>query len=268
MPYTFGGNTGDDVTSSVGTTMMAASTAMFISMWIFPTTLTSGRCIWSFGNINCCGIHTTTSELFFNTDESTGAAWNTTGAALAVNKWSYVAVLESHAAASAVAWRVWTGDAENPPVERTVTQTTAPGTGFTGNAALTVGNKGTGVLAFQGDIAQVAFAASSLTGADASFYVPATVGTITQAEADLINILLVQPLWQGDYAKLTETRRSSATGLNTRWFIEMQGVPLLIGNNVAAGNPYISPTVNTALPSNNGCPRPPYSRPFLSFDRR
>lgn len=270
MPYTVGAGTTDDITYTPNQTMMAAESELFVCMWIRPTTLTANRVLWSCGNTaNCAQIHSTTSEVAMLTNDSTGASWHTTGAALATNKWTFLAFLVSLTTTGsvAVAWRVWMGTVDTPPVEITVAQDIAPSGTFTGSTSHTLGNRGIASVAFQGDICQAVWMANAALAAAAPMAPVAAHGAITQAEADVVRDHYVIPFWLGDYAKMLE-RRPSGQVTNNRWFEECALLDVVTGVPQTAVTPEIVPTRLGVTISQNGSPRPPISRPGWPLIRR
>lgn len=195
MSYTCGAATGDDI-ATVITQLGATATSCFVAGWWKPTTLTATRGLWSAGNIFGAEIDTTTSELRLRTDNTTDGQWTTTGVGLTVNQWKFLAFANScNNTGPAAAWVVWSGTGETAPQQVTVTQATAPNGNFTGSTAVVLGNKGTGTLAFQGEIGPAVFArhASSIQG----FVPTTTAGTIAQEGIDVIYERLVLPIWSG-----------------------------------------------------------------------
>jgi hypothetical protein len=205
MPYTFGNTVNDDITWGAGLAIaqggVTSSTITLVTGWWRPTTLTATRGLWSAGNTIGAEIDTTTDELRLRTDNTTDGQWTTTGVDMAVNNWYYLAFLLSTNASTGAAWRVWRATPDTPPVEVTVTVAVALSGAFTSNATFYIGNKGTGALSFQGQVANVAVLNQG-GGSTPSNRPPMFVnayGTISQEQADRIRDLYVIPHWQGDY---------------------------------------------------------------------
>ena len=198
MSFVFGGATGDDVRFTTGVSAGATGQHTLVCMWVYPTTLTAGRGLWSFGTVFGAEIGTTTSEVTLRTDNTTDSVWNTSGLGLVTNKWQFLAFLNScNNTGPATSWRVWIGDNETSPVEVTATQATAPVGSFVGTTALCIGNKGTaGVVAFQGTIGSFTCMIQGTTGINYSIPLT-TAGTIPQEAANQVLERLVRPLWQG-----------------------------------------------------------------------
>lgn len=159
MAYTFGGATGDDITLTTTGSAGGSAQTVLACGWFYPTTLTATRGYWSCGNTFGAEVDTTTSELRMKTQNATtGGVWTTTGAGITTNKWWFIAWLFScNNTGPTHAWRVWVGSIDAVPALVTVNNGTAPVGNFTGSTSRTVGNKGTGTLAFQGDIGWMTF---------------------------------------------------------------------------------------------------------------
>jgi hypothetical protein len=197
MSYTCGAATTDDLATGFNT-VGANDTNCFVAGWWKPTTLTATRGLWSAGNIFGAEIDTTTSELRLRTDNTTDGQWTTTGVGLTVDQWKFLAFANSCSNTGPTAsWVVWSGTNEVAPQRVTVTQATAPNGNFTGSANTYLGNKGTGTLAFQGQLGPAVFGRnpSSIFG-----YVPTTTaGTIAQEGIDYVYANLVLPIWLGNW---------------------------------------------------------------------
>lgn len=197
MPYTFGAATGDDMTFIAGSNGFGNGTHSFIAGWWYPTTLTAGRGYFSFGNVAGVKVGTTTSELQMVLDATVDGVWNTSGAGITTNKWWFLAFLQSATnTGMAAAWRVWVGDEITRPRPITPTQATAPTTSFTGSTSRTLGNIGTGTVAFQGDIGWALMASQAHASALRN-PIHQSLGTISAAEELLCEQTLVVPLWMG-----------------------------------------------------------------------
>lgn len=271
MAYTFGAGTGDDINLTTAATMLGNSRFTFVCGWWLPTTLTSTRGLWSAGNTARIIVDTTTSQLRLVTDNTTDGIW-TAPAGMATNVWSFIAVLGSFTnTGPAAAWRVWVGNWPNAPSEITVTQSTAPVGNFTASSAFTIGNVGTGTVAWQGDIDEIYWynAATQARG----LVEAAALGAITQAEADFVFQRWVLPLWLG------AGWGGCPTGLPTFWQqdanahqfgyipLGIQRVGYTYDTNTAV-QAYTALTVNGATLSQNRCPRPaPLGMPMRAMAR-
>lgn len=264
MPYTFGAGTGDDINWAMGMTMGATARLHLVCGWWYPTTLTDTRGLWSAGNVYGAEINTTTSELRLRTDNTTDGQWTTTGAALAVNKWSFLAFASSQSnTGPAAAWRVWMGTLDEAPIEITVTSAVAPVGNFTGNATFYIGNKGTGTLAFQGDIANLGYYVSqAAVGDDFNPFTLAAYGAISVADGEWIKERFVDPYYRGlGWCMQGGPRRffGSASNLDECAFIHLDHaveVAQIYRNGVAATAPSATIVNTGATPSRNGAPLP------------
>lgn len=213
MPYTFGGATSDDVTWASGASGLLSTGNAFVSGWWRPTTLTATRGLWSVGAIMGAEIDSTTDELRMRMDYATDGEWTTSGVDLVTDEWHFLAFLVSMNATTTVSWRVWRATLNSPITEATVTQVVAPSGTRTGNSVVTVGNKGaSGTLAFQGDIAQFLLVQGPSASPDPALGI-ASLGTITQTEADQFRSLFVEPAYRGEVLPLTH-RAASYAGVN------------------------------------------------------
>lgn len=258
MPYTFGGGTGDDINWAAQDGGIRNNAAL-VCGWFYPTTLTAGRTLWSFGNVTSVQIHSTTSELQLNIDHTTDSTFTTTGVGLATNTWTFVACLgTSNNTGPADAWRVWSGTITTPPVECTVTAGTSPSGNATASTAFTIGNKGTGTVAFQGDIAEIGYITAPQNAAS-NFFQLAASGAITQAEADFVRDRFVIPAWRGESWQFQGARLgvSGVGSVIEAAHISLIGLPQAIrAYGAAAVASGLTPTINGATVSLNGPPRP------------
>ncbi len=221
MSWTFGGGTGDDATLNI-TSIGASGTIFFGSCWVYPTTLTATRAIWSIGNNWTIRIDATTDELRLISDNTTDGEWTTAGVDLATNTWKFLAWMGSPLnTGPTMAWRLWAGDLITPPTEVTITGAVTPVGNFTGATSLTWGNRGSGTVAFQGSLENCVFGAFNGTiSATLGPFPVAAAGTITQVEADFVRERYVLPIWQGNlypYEKATAGFPPANAGLN--WYV-------------------------------------------------
>lgn len=198
MAYTFGGATGDDINATASVSMGGSSRPSWCSCWFYPTTLTATRGILSAGNIWGLEIDTATDNLRIRADGTVDGQYTTAGAGIVTNKWHWVGYLSNHNSTGVVpAHRIWIATADMAPVELTITQVTAATGSFTGGTALTIGNKGTGALAFQGDIAQAFFAATNVNDALLNWPFISNSGTISADDAEMVRRNWVNRIWLG-----------------------------------------------------------------------
>lgn len=256
MAYTFGAATGNDInwtTASSG----GNSTVCLAAGWFYPTTLTATRGLFSYGNVCGVAIDTTTSELRLKTDNTTDGQWTTSGVGLAVDKWSFIAfMLTCSNTGPTAAWRVWSGTFETAPVERTVTQAVAPSGNFTAGTSFTVGNIGTGTIAFQGDIGPVLTCHPPAINSTTGFIQNAAAGAITQDEADDAYRNVVLPFWKGEPMPFRVRQYGLQTGSTMGAFLNLDNA-LPSTQEVVSGATLVSraPTINGATPSQNRAPR-------------
>lgn len=197
MSYTFGGATADDITGTTVFVSGADNGSCLVCGWWYPTTLTATRGYWSCGNTFGAEVDATTSEIRMRTDNTTDGQWLTSGAGITTNKWWFLAFLSATENTTvAGAWRVWVGDADNPPAEKTVTNPTARSGNYTGNSNFYLGNKGTGTLAFQGQIGWACIIGSPAVGHSNPFSL-GTSGVINDWEAQNTKIRWVDPIYRG-----------------------------------------------------------------------
>lgn len=197
MSYTFGGATADDIVCTSALNMGADNSASFVAGWWYPTTLTATRGYWSAGNVFGAEVDTTTSEIRLRTDNTTDGQWVTSGAGIDVNRWWFLAFLAATENTTvAGAWRVWVGTADTAPVIQTPAVSVSRSGNYSGATTRYLGNKGTGTLAFQGDIGWGVFASTTTIGINSPFYI-GTSGAIADTEARLVEERWVLPLWRG-----------------------------------------------------------------------
>lgn len=194
MSFTFGGATTDDVSASVTNNYAASGSTLLACGWFYPTTLTAGRYYFSFANVIGLAVAATTSELTWTCDNATtDGVWTSTTAGIVVNKWQFIAILATQSntgPAMAVKGVVYSDDLGW--VDVTFAQTTAPVGNFTSGANFTIGNRGTGSVAFQGDIDSF-FTIRKSTGPSGVLNVAASTA-ITAAEWDDVLAKVVRPL--------------------------------------------------------------------------
>lgn len=255
MSYTFGAGTGDDIAVTSALSLGADNTQVLVCGWWYPTTLTATRGYWSAGNIFGAEVDTTTSEIRMLTDNTTDGVWVTSGAGITTNKWHFIAWLcATENTTVAGAWRVWVGDENTAPVIQTPTNSTPRNGNYTGSTAVAIGNKGTGVLAFQGDIGWVSIIAASAPGINSPLYI-GTSGAIADAEAKLVEERWVLPIWRGRPDPMfcvPTTMAGSFTAIHM-CFCQAGGPAAQWSNSTGPGNP-LAMTINGATFSDNQPP--------------
>lgn len=257
MPYTFGAGTGDDATWTNSNSGFTAGITV-VTGWWRPTTLTAGRGLWSAGSIIGAEIDTTTTELRLKLDNATtDGEWTTSGLGLAVDTWRFLAFASSTVNTPGASWKVWAGTVETAPVEVTVNVAVALSGAFTGTSSFTVGNKGSaGVVAFQGDIAEVLVVGETASNTN-SMFSNESFGSFTSNITSQIERQMVFPAWEGDYDSIARLRNGNTAvmGLYGYWSGESTTVETPFGRVVA--------TISGATVSQNGSPRPrPSGRPL------
>lgn len=219
MAWTYGGGTGDDSTFSGGIQTIGADNGSYlVAGWWYPTTLTAGRGYWSAGNIHGATVGPTTSEMRLVTDNTTDGVWDSSGAGIVTNEWQFLAWLyatENTTVPGAV--RFWRGAANTPPTEISVTNSTARSGNYTGSSSITIGNIGTGVVAFQGDIDWAIFLANGVIGINNPFTI-GTSGVIDNVVAANVLNRWVLPIWEGglglsNYVTATQATSFGVTAL-------------------------------------------------------
>lgn len=219
MAWTFGAAATNDVTFTVALNTGPANSAFLIGGWWYPTTLTAGRGLFSFGNTLGAEIASTTSELLIRSAHgTTNGQWTTTGAGLTVNQWQFIAVYMGFAASgTGTAVKVWSGTTELRPVACSITNGTAPVGTAAGGTNFFLGNKGTSTTAaFQGDIGNtfLALANGAITSTLGPFNT-AAYGTVTADEEQFLLDRFVAPVWRGAAYPWTGADTGFRTG--TSW---------------------------------------------------
>lgn len=274
MAYTLGAGTGDDITWSASPTAFGSGSTQLVCGWWYPTTLTATRGLWSAGNTIGAEIDTTTDELRLRTDNTTDGQWTTTGVDLVVNEWRFIAFLNTNInTGPAAAWRVWAGGVASAPVECTVTNAVAAVGNFTGSSSFTLGNKGTGTLAFQGDVGDAGYIYTGTVGAAVNPFSIATAGTITNTEAGFVYQRFVLPFWLGKGWRCDGALRNhGSSGIALEYAYACTTNLFQVRRSQTTNNTVFSglaPTINGATWSQNGSPRPLISdSPYMPDVRR
>lgn len=209
--FTFGAVNSNRITFSSGPdNLYSNNRTSLIACWAKPSTLTATRALWGFGSICGLTIDTTTTSVRLTLPAATTAGVWTAPAGLTVGSLTFVAVLSSqNGAGGTAAIRVWTGTPTSGPVEQTVTNATAPVGAWTSTAStLTIGNLSSAASAFQGDLGGFVLLhddrnlenLSQITG-------QATVGALTQVEADRARAVWVESAWRGDVGAIAGAGR-------------------------------------------------------------
>ena len=213
MSYTFGFATSDDISwTESGTAWGTNGQSGLICGWFFPTTLTATLCLWSVGTVHRCEIATTTSEIQLVIDRvTTDVVYSTSGLGLAVNQWTFIAVLQSWANAATVpAVRVWKSNGSDVPQLVTVNNTTVGAGNQSTSTAPTIGNLGTaGLVAFQGDIGRFDFVCSTVSGS----LVRNAAGTISADEEFQIWTQYVVPIWARSFPTFLGSGTNANNGI-------------------------------------------------------
>jgi hypothetical protein len=201
VAYTFGGATGDDANFPLATTAMGDTRNLYISGWWKPTTLTAGRALFGVATVPRVEINSTTSELRIWADcATTDGQWTTSGVGLTVDLWTFIAFVHSwtSSAPATASMRLWRGTIDEPPVEVTISQATAPSGGPTGGSTLAIGNATSATsIAFQGEIAEInAIVSRAAVSVTHPLYLTSG-NSIGNTEAELIRSRLVEPSWRG-----------------------------------------------------------------------
>lgn len=256
MAFTFGGNTGDDITATLPTSPLGADNgSSLVAGWWYPTTLTAGRGYWSAANVHGATVGPTTSEMRLTFDNATtDGVWDSSGAGIVTNEWQFLAWLmatENTTVAGAV--RFWRGTADTPPVGVTVTNTTPRSGNYTGSASFTVGNIGTGSLSFQGDIGSIAVLAAGAVGISSPLFI-GTSGAIANTQADLVYHRWVWPLWAGAALPIYNNQTTGQT-FGAAFINLSVPIPEVRAFAYTANSLLVTPTVNTAVFSQAAEPR-------------
>src|SRR4051812_26479903 len=109
MAYTFGAAVTDNI-AMTGLPLAPMTTARvgIHTCWVRPTTLTAGRFLWAFGAVMGLSINATTSSVTLNVDGTTDGTY-TAPVVLALNTWTFIAVLWNLGTGPAAAVRMWSG---------------------------------------------------------------------------------------------------------------------------------------------------------------
>jgi hypothetical protein len=186
--------------SIVGTVSVGATaTCTLMAGWFYPTAISADKTLMGAGGITSIATASADSSKvgLFTDNVTTDGEWSTPAGVLANDRWTFIAALLSMTnTGSAEAWRCWTGDADTPPVEQTLTNDVVSAGNFTGSTTLTVGNASTGAFGFGGDVGWALWLAQSAHNAANTLPVE-TAGTITQGEADTVYHRWVRPLYDG-----------------------------------------------------------------------
>ena len=253
MPFTIGAGT-TDVIVPPSTTVGARPSGFWIMGWFYPTTLTAGRKLYSWGSLWAIQIDSTsTANLRFIADNNTtDDTKRTTDAAMSTNNWYFVAALNNCSSAATTQWSVWFGDGLNPPTKRTLTNVaTASGNLLTGTGPRIGNGQAGATVAFQGDMGWWAF---KNLNASSTYPLDALDGATIAAEEDLFEKSYVLPAWRGDFRWLWDQQQMGATTLakNGGFLV----CPMDNARRVYSATGVSQLTVTGATLSNNREPRP------------
>lgn len=212
MAFTFGAATGDDITwTESGSAWGASGRSGLIAGWYLPTTLTAGRALWSVGAAHRAVIAATTTEIDLFFDRTTDTQWTTTGLALAVDQWHFIAVLMNNFNTGVVTnFKVWRSVGTDIPTAVSVAVFTAGAGNATSSTIPTIGNaSATGTVAFQGDIGRFNF----IVGVAANAFIDNTNGSIgVEAERRIFEDVVL-PIWQGNSPTFLKSGQESNNGI-------------------------------------------------------
>jgi len=244
-----------------------------LSFWLKPSTFTAGRYLTS--NVSLSG----TAELKIEGVRlTTNDSWITTGAGLAVGKWSFFCLVFAGVNASSnVQMRCWAGDADTRPTLLTTTPTAGSGTPLNSNLLVMNNQNNTGTssapagnTAFQGTtdawfaIGDVANPAT--TGApDDTMGLDWGIGsTFTANDEQFLLDRYVTPLWFGQKPNINTSIASYPS--YAQFFFEspdqISGVPSVSANMGLRRSSATIPTYaqgvtqSVGISSSDRCPRP------------
>lgn len=268
MPYTFGGAVGSRCTITSNVSTGANSTAGIFTGWYLPTTLTATRRYFSAGAIFGAEVGSTTSEIVLRTDNTTDGQWTTSGAGITTGIWYFLAVLYVASNTGPVCnWRVYLGTSETPPVLQSLTNNTAPAGNFVGSTTVTFGNTSANNVAFQGDIADISYFATSSFGATTS---PLNISVATALTADEEAHILrryILPMYEGNPARAWANVPIGANVYDSWYWSGLALANAQRRTNTLTSTTWIAPTLTSSVVSLNGSPRPARSPvlagPFL-----
>lgn len=259
MAYTFGGATGDDFNWTAGIGIGGDNGGYLACIWVYPTTLTATRVLWSWGaSVNCLQIDTTTDEVRLVTDWSTTDAVHTsTGVDMVVDTWKFIAVLSCQEnTGDTQGVRMWAGDLENPPVEVTVTTTTAGVGAPTASTTACVGNgAAAATVAFQGDIEEFGMLAITNVATLPNPLNLPTSGSISNDAANWVLENRVRPFWRGEAFGLDLARASLNAFQVEVTHLVLNNLPIVRRQRAAVGDMDVAPTINGATLSERRGPR-------------
>lgn len=193
----FGGATTDDLSWTSNISALTSG-AFLVGGWFKPTTLTSGRYLFSVGNTSGLSINTTTSELQWLYDATTDGVYTSSGAGITANEWVFIATYCGLATSNSATMKLWVGRLNGGLNEISVTQTTAPSGSFVGTTGRTVGNRGTGSVSFQGNVGWLYIVQPPVLSAGPLVALPmVTAQTPTADELELVKHWYVEPMFRG-----------------------------------------------------------------------
>jgi len=277
MAYTFGAATSDDITFNTGAFNPSGDGSIFLlTGWWHPTTLTAGRCLWATGSRCKASIDAVTTDLVLNSGWTTTDSAHTVPVDLVVDKWQFLAFLfTSENTGDVVSWRVWAGDLENAPVEKTVTQITAAVGSQSTSSPFTLGNNGsTGTNAFQGDIDDITIhAMNTNVGGTRHVFGVSSAGVITNDNAQFVYERFVLPHWLGQAHRPYGSQNGgypNTSGNEQLYSLSLNTLPIVrLAPGSSVINPFIAIVPAGGSYSQRRGPRPVVQNPHMpTFLRR
>ncbi|CAB4146407.1 hypothetical protein UFOVP1008_51 [uncultured Caudovirales phage] len=213
MAFTFGAATGDDITwTETGSPWGQNQRSGLVAGWYYPTALTAGLALWSFGTVHRAALSATSGEIdVFFQRATTNTQYTTSGLGLAVNQWHFIAILMNNFNTGVVTtWKVWRSVDTDIPSAVTINVVTAGVGTVTSSVIPTIGNLGSaGTSAFQGDIGRFDFLVETI----ASSFVGNTSGAIgTESERRIFEDVVL-PIWGGNSPTFFKSGTSSNGGI-------------------------------------------------------
>lgn len=249
MAITFGAAASDFITTP-SLNWLSANSVTFISLWCYPTTLTAGRCLWGDGASAATQleIDTTTTQLRLRMRQATTNSVQTLShpdIPLAINDWFFIAVaLASSGGTTQAQTSAWIGTSTQPPLPMTVATVTAGSGGYTAAVNLAIGQSATINAAWQGDIENLFFAAST-SGQGGLPFGGSLPGAWTTDDVDQIYRRFVQPLWAG---RPDQLQLLSNTVYRWRWHPLIDAASYYIDCSSRATPVTTAATVSGSLP--------------------
>ena len=262
----------------VGTWSQFGNGHQIMSVWVNPSTFTAGRFLCM--NVSLSG----TSELKIESAQfTTNDTWTTSGAGLAVGKWSYICIIRNGVTSGAQDMRCWVGDANTPPVLLSTSFTAGSG-GLVSSTIYFVGNTNNtgsssapaGNLAFQGTTDGWYFLgdtiAPAVTGAanDGMGSEWGVASAFTANDEKFFLDRFVTPLWRGENPVMNKTITPTTT-VARFYFETMDTAGYLNGARRGSGASTLAggaPTLTGITAAIDRCPRPMVNIDALPYRRR